>query len=337
MEKHEAYIEGAKKLLLESLKVDSKNKVVISSTARKLDITKYFYEAAKRIKRTDFCCIIIPNEFRPMDNVPSLLIDIVKNADAFLHIIDRMASEDYAFFRPLREHCIQNKVPFIFLYDTKLSYLAEGINADYNIVDQKTDKIKDVLEKSSLIKVTSTQGTSLSFELYKKIITRSPYFKENQYWIQSPEGEVMTCPIENSFNGNLVINETVTIIGKPKKPITFQFEKGKIIRVDGDKSDLQLLLEALKSSDPNVKLFEGMYIAEFALGTNDWAKIDDNISNCEKVSGTVHFGIGQTVAGIGIERGEKFHFDVLNKDLTVDVEIESGESIRLVESGKLLI
>lgn len=337
MEKHETYIESAKKLLVESLKVDSKNKVVLSSTARKMEISKYFYEAAKRIKRTDFCCIIIPNEFRPMDNVPSLLIDIVKKADAFLHITDRVASEDYAFFRPLREHCIQNKVPFIFLYDTKLNYLAEGINADYNIVDQKTDKIKSCLEKSSLIKVTSPQGTSLSFELYKKIIPRSPFFGENQYWIQSPEGEVMACPIENSFSGNLVINGTVTIIGKPKEPITLQFEKGRIVRIDGDKSNLQLLLEALKSSDPSVQSFEGMYIAEFALGTNDWAKVDDNISNCEKVSGTVHFGIGQTVGGIGIERGEKFHFDVLTKDLNVDVEMESGEAIRLVESGKLLL
>lgn len=109
------------------------------------------------------------------------------------------------------------------------------------------------------------------------------------------------------------------------------------MKINGDKLDLELLLEALKSSDPNVKSFEGMYIAEFALGTNDWAKIDDNISNCEKVSGTVHFGIGHTVAGIGIERGEKYHFDILTKDLTVDVEMESGKSVRLVESGELII
>jgi len=116
-----------------------------------------------------------------------------------------------------------------------------------------------------------------------------------------------------------------------------QFEKGRNIKIDGDKSDLELLLEALKSSDPNVRSFEGMYIAEFALGVNDRAKIDDNISICEKVSGTVHFGIGHSVAGIGIERGERFHFDVLTKDLNVDVEMESGEAIRLVESGKLLL
>jgi len=134
-----------------------------------------------------------------MENVPSLLIDIIKKSDAFLHITDRIASEDYAFFRSLRRHCIQNKVPFIFLYDTKLNYLVEGINADYKIVDKKTEKIKGIFEKSSLIKVTSLQGTSLSFELYKKIVPRSPFFRENQYWIQSPEGEVMACPIESTF------------------------------------------------------------------------------------------------------------------------------------------
>lgn len=221
MDKQETYVGAAKKLLLDSLKIELKNKVVLLSTAQKLEISKYFFEAAKRIKRTDLCCIVIPNEFRPMDMVPGLFIDIVKNADAFLHITDRIASEDYAFFRPLREHCINNRVPFIFLYDTKINYLEEGINANYKIVNQQTEKVKNILEKSSLVKVNSLQGTSLSFKLYKKIVPRSPFFRENQYWIKSPEGEVMACPIEDSFSGNLVINVVATFIGKPKKQSMF--------------------------------------------------------------------------------------------------------------------
>jgi len=63
MEKHESYIEGAKKLLLESLKVDLKNKVVLSSTARKLEISKYFMKQQRELKEQIFAVLLSQMSF----------------------------------------------------------------------------------------------------------------------------------------------------------------------------------------------------------------------------------------------------------------------------------
>jgi leucyl aminopeptidase (aminopeptidase T) len=81
----------------------------------------------------------------------------------------------------------------------------------------------------------------------------------------------------------------------------------------------------------------GISIAEFAMGANDWAVLDNNISNCEKVAGTVHFGMGQTVANIGVNRGEKFHFDSMVTTASVTAIGKNGRKTRLIEKGKLLI
>ena len=148
----------------------------------------------------------------------------------------------------------------------------------------------------------------------------------------------MSVTLEESFEGRLVVDGPVTGIGKAKEFIIWELTNGKVTKVDGNGVDLDKLFKFLKSSDPNIKSLEGISIAEFALGTNDWAKADENISNCEKVSGTVHFGMGYRVGNVGKERGEKYHFDsMLINNLSVKIKNNQGDVIDLISSGKLLL
>jgi len=343
LEKNKSYkescIEGAKKLLLESLQITKKDKIVILSTEGMAEFTKFFFKAAVNLNKKDICNIVIPEEFRPMKSVPDLLVDIAQEADGVIHITERRAEEDFTFIRPFRSICETNQCKYLYLYDAKLDYLGEGgINADYGIVNKKTTKVAELLKESSKIFVSSDYGTSLSFELYNTVVPRGPIFGKGQYTNQAPEGETMSVPIEESFEGKLIVDGPVTGVGKLRELISWEFEKGKVTKCEGNKSDLDKLFKILKSSDSNIKSLEGISIAEFALGTNDWARVDENISNCEKVSGTVHFGMGHRVGGIGKERGEKYHFDsVLMNNVSVKIKSKTGKLIELIISGKLML
>ena len=343
MEKNKSYnescIEGAKKLLLESLQITKKDKIVILSTEGMAEFTKFLIKAVVNLNKKDICNIVIPEEFRPMKSVPDLLVDIAQKADGVIHITERRAEEDFTFIRPFRSMCETNQCKYLYLYDAKLDYLGEGgINADYGIVNKKTIKVAELLKESSEIFVSSDYGTSLSFELYNTVVPRGPVFGKGQYANQAPEGETMSVPIEESFKGKLIVDGPVTGVGKLRELISWEFEKGKVTKCEGNKSDLDKLFKILKSSDSNIRSLEGISIAEFALGTNDWARADENISNCEKVSGTVHFGMGHRVGGIGKERGEKYHFDsMLINNVSVKIKSKTGKLIELIISGKLIL
>ena len=77
-------------------------------------------------------------------------------------------------------------------------------------------------------------------------------------------------------------------------------------------------------------------IGEFLVSVNDWAVFDDNISNCEKVSGGVHFAMGNS-EGLGKDRGETFHFDNIVKTPTIIVCDQDGEETIIADSGKALL
>ena len=344
MEQNESYkkscIEGAKKLLQESLQINQNDKILILSTEGMMEFAKYLFKAAVNFNKKDLCYVVIPDDFRPMTKVQDLLVDIAQKANGIIHITERNAEEDFTFIRPFRSICENNsKCRYLYLYDAKLDYLGKGgINADYRIVEKKCKEVAKLLEESSEVFVSSKLGTSLSFKLYDKVFPRRPIFGKEQNSIQAPEGEIMSVPIEESFVGKLVVDGPITGIAKPKEPIIWKFEKGKVFKVEGNRSDLDRLFKFLKSSDPKIKSLEGISIAEFAVGTNDWARLDENISNSEKVSGTVHFGMGHRVGGIGKERGEKYHFDsMLIDNLSVKIKNKTGKLIELIISGKLML
>jgi len=185
--------------------------------------------------------------------------------------------------------------------------------------------------------MTSEIGMNLTFSIYThNIIPRSPVFPKDFYWNQAPEGEVMTCPVENSFNGTLVVDGPVTGMGQPENLTKWTFKDGIVTNVEGDDEFLSSLLTNLQASDKRLKSLIGIWIAEFSIGVNNWAVFDDNISNCEKVSGGIHFSMGNS-EGLGVDRGETFHFDNIVKTPTIIVTDINGEKISLSQSGKSII
>ena len=72
----------------------------------------------------------------------------------------------------------------------------------------------------------------------------------------------MTCPIENTFNGKLVVDGPVTGMGQPESLITWIFKNGVVTKVEGDNKFLSSLLSNLQSSDKRLKSFIGIWILD---------------------------------------------------------------------------
>jgi len=331
-----AYLKGARNLI-KSLELNTGESFIVLSSEGSKEFSSYILEGAKQEEVKEVVYIVLPDIFRPVTKIPSPLIGAITEAKGLIHIVNRLPEENYTFNHPLQDLCIENKCKYIYIYDPKIQYLKEGIGADYEVVHEKANKIKKILEESTKLNITSEIGTNASFSLYTHNISpRSAFFPKNRAWNQAPEGEVMSCPIEKTFNGKVVVDGPVTGMGQPESPITWEFEDGVVTSVKGDEKFLSNLLSFLQSSDKRLKSLIGVWIAEFSVGANDWAVFDDNISNCEKVSGGVHFAMGSS-EGLGIDRGETFHFDNIVKAPTLVISNKNGERFTLIEQGKLML
>lgn len=331
----ESYSKGAENLI-KSLELNAGDGLVILSSESGKEFSNYVLKGAKHEKVDNIVYIVLPDVYRPVTKIPSSLAGAIERAKGLIHIVNRVPEENFTFNRPLQDLCVKNKCKYVYVYDPKIQYLKEGIAADYAEVYKKASRIGTILENSKEIRVTSEIGTNLSFSLYThNIIPRSPVFPKDFYWNQAPEGEVTTCPIENTFNGRLVVDGPVTGMGQPKNTAAWTFENGVVTNVEGDDEFLSGLLLNLQASDKRLGSLVGIWIAEFSVGVNDWAVFDDNVSNCEKVSGGVHFAMGATVGGV--ERGETFHFDNIVKTPTIVVTSRNGEKLTLTKSGKSMI
>ncbi len=334
--KEDLYRQGAANLI-KSLELKKNDGLIIMSNENNQQYCSYILDAAKELGIKNNIYIVIPENYRPIDSLPEILLDTIKDAQGLIFVSTRKVEEDFTFNRPIQDWCIENQVKYAYTWDAKLNYLKEGIAADYQEVDKKTKQIKEILENSISLQVTSDIGTDLSFSLYThNIIPRSPLFPKDRVWNQAPEGEVMSCPVEKTFNGTLVVDGVVTGLGQVPSPIRWEFKDGRVVDVQGDKQFLTRLFNRIKRSDNRLNDLKGIWIAEFSVGSNDWAVFDDNISNCEKVSGGIHIAMGNS-EGLGIDRGETFHFDNIIKTPTVIINNKEGEQFTLIKSGRLMI
>ena len=331
----EEYVEGARNLI-RTLELDSKGALIVICDEENKDFSDYIFLGAKNENIDEILYVVIPKIYRPLNKVPVPLYKAIEKSKGLIHITKRIPEENFLFNRPLKAFCNQNKCRYIYIYDPKVEYLKEGILANYQAVEKKAKNVQNILERSEKITVTSDLGTNISFKIYKhRIVPRSPIFLEDMYENQAPEGEVMSCPIEETFNGVIFVDGVSTGLGIPPSPIKWEFQNGLVSNVMGNKKYLENMLNLLRKSDPRLNSLIGIDIAEFSVGVNDWAKFDDNISNCEKVSGGIHFGFGQVKGGIGIYRGGTFHFDNILLNPSVNVIFPNKKEFKLIDKGKL--
>ena len=184
--------------------------------------------------------------------------------------------------------------PLFFDAVTPLESLVRLYGADPQAIQLFLDGLQRNLQEHAEIRLTTPAGTDLTFT--------------SRQW--QPWGwELMTCPVEASVNGQIVVDAGV-FFGQITQPIELVIESGKLSAVScPDREDpvfrqyRQWMMEAIELNPLNAQL------AEVGLGANPGAQISEVVMESEAVQGTLHvcFGDNASFDGMGGQNPTGWH------------------------------
>ncbi|WP_152039489.1 aminopeptidase [Salinigranum salinum] len=200
-----------------------------------------------------------------------------------------------------------------------------GMNTDFAELAEVTAAVRDVLGAAESAHVTSAAGTDIHLNLAgSDAFSLDGYFHDYGF-SALPPGESPTCPAKPGTDGTVVIDYSMDNIGLLDDPIELTFEDGTVTDIAGGDEAAQLrdIVDEAGENAGN--------LAEFAIGTNEHARLIGNLAEDKKRRGTVHFAIGDDTS-LGGELRSDIHFDGLVTRPTVELD---GELV--LDDGTLLV
>jgi len=187
---------------------------------------------------------------------------------------------------PTKEDAKAMKLPF-----KKLEKIFwDTIDVNYNKLFSFNEKLIRKLKNAKKIKIVG-ERTNLKFSVKnRKFINACGIIakKGEIGYLNLPDGEVFTAPVENSANGEIYFDlPCMYHYGKQVEGVWFRFKRGRVVDYEIEKG--------LKNFEDVIKNASGDKdrIGELGIGTNPKAKITGGmIIVDEKVRGTIHIAIG---------------------------------------------
>ena len=120
-----------------------------------------------------------------------------------------------------------------------------------------------------------------------------------------PDGEVFTSPVEDGVNGTISFSFPGIYNGKEIEGIRLEVKNGVVVKATAEKGEE--LLKALLETDEGAVRF-----GEVAIGTNyGIQQFTRNMLFDEKIGGTVHMAIGDSMPDAGGKNRSSIHWDML--------------------------
>jgi leucyl aminopeptidase (aminopeptidase T) len=200
------------------------------------------------------------------------------------------------------------------------------MNADYNRIAELTNRLCELLDESSVIRVTGPSGTEVSLpKKGRKAIASHGLFRARGEGGNLPTGEAYLAPLEGQTNGVVVADGSFAGIGKLSEPIRIEVKDGFATSISGGEQarELERLLAVNAPLSRNV--------AEFGIGTNERAIVTGAILEDEKILGTIHIAFGDNVT-MGGTVNVRSHLDgiVLKPTVKFDDRLIMRDGILLI-------
>ena len=120
-----------------------------------------------------------------------------------------------------------------------------------------------------------------------------------------PDGEIFTSPVEDDIEGHITFNFPGIYMGKEVEKIKLTVKQGKVVEASAMKGEE--LLKALLEFDKGSCRF-----GEVAIGTNyNIKKFTKNMLFDEKIGGTIHMALGDSMPEAGGKNESNIHWDML--------------------------
>jgi aminopeptidase len=146
-----------------------------------------------------------------------------------------------------------------------------------------------------------------------------------------PGGEFFGCPVEDSAEGVITFSEFPAVYAGREIPrIRLRFEAGRVVEATADANE-EFLVDTLDSDDGARRL------GELGIGCNPGiTRYMKNVAFDEKIDGTVHLALGNSIQELGGTNHSNIHWDIV-KDLRLPgsrIELD-GEIVQ--QDGRWLL
>jgi len=195
-----------------------------------------------------------------------------------------------------------------------------GLDADYEAIDRACDDLLAQVEGANEIRVTSPEGTDVSFEPGERDWHADVGLNhEPGVYSNLPAGEIFISP--ESAEGTYVVDGTMMPYGRlDGQRLEFTVEDGYVTEISDE-----AIREQVEAAADEVGR-DAYNLAELGIGAN--VGVGDLVGSVlldEKAAGTVHIAIGDD-AGFGGDVDAPIHLDGVLTDPTVYAD---GEAVTL--------
>jgi leucyl aminopeptidase (aminopeptidase T) len=308
----EELLTGARKIVTQCLNIKPWEKVLIVTDGKMFKIAKALYKASKEIN-LDTVLMVMEARGRDGAEPPEIVSKAMLSANVVIAPTFYSLTHTKARIDAGKAGVRVAVMPRV----SEFSFIKGGLTADYSEIKKLTEKMFHAVKGTTSIRVTSKNGTDVSFPIEGREWKKDTGIIHKAKDISNlPAGEVYIAPLETETNGNIVFDNFELANGK----LELHVENGVAKEIKGDARPLSKVFNQL-----GVK---SRVIAEFGIGTNPKARVIGNTLEDEKVLGTCHFALGSNL-GMGGMNSVEFHKDGIIKYPTVKADKKI-----IIEEGK---
>jgi aminopeptidase len=197
----------------------------------------------------------------------------------------------------------------------------KSLDVDYQELSSRGKEIIRNVGEAKTIHITSDKGTDLTMDVTgRKWLNDDGIMDEEDMankdiGMNLPAGEVFVAPIEESANGDAFFDVPTSYFGYSVRNIKWTFKDGRLVDFKAEKGEenFRKIME-MATGDKDK-------IAEFAIGTNPNATFIDDITQDEKVVGTIHIAIGNNKGpAYGGKNDSSLHWDLIMTRPSVEID-----------------
>lgn len=194
-------------------------------------------------------------------------------------------------------------------------YLVEGIlHVDYDRMVENGELLARLIQEADECEITSEAGTSLKCQLGNRPALHTDGMSLEQGEMDYYPGcQVSVAPIEETIEGTIVVDASMSTLAVVKTPFTIKVRQGRVVAIEGGRDAARYRRHIEEQKDP--KLEE---VCHISFGLNPRATISGNIYEDERLLGGLDIGFGaQDPVFQGKVGLSKHHVDVMVASPTV--------------------
>ncbi len=307
----------AKKVLKDYVGLVESEALLIIADTENRQLALDTLEVSNKMCLDVFYAEITPRE-RDNKGFPDAVAEMMKYVDVVVSF-----TEKSFIFTSARREATKLGVRVAMFYKVNEDVIIRTMSADHNRIIKLTEAISEKLQGATNVMIISELGTEIKLPVKRrKILSGTGVIRNISEFGFMPAGEVFISPLEGRATGKIVVDGSISSIGKLRSPVTIDIKKGLAVKIHG-KTDAKKLEKDLEEFDEDAYM-----LCKFGIGTHHLAKVT-GIQNEDKLSlGTCNVAFGNN-DHMGGKINSKSYIECVIENPTVYFDdvciLESGE------------